>query len=188
MYKVIYERTNNLQTDDKILESFKQYCRNDDYTDEVDKRYDELQVIMPGKPAPDFTLYDSNNKEYSLSDFKNKYLLIDVWGIYCNPCLREIPKSNELKDKFRDANINIIQVNIDATKELWMNKISSLNLYGTQLMAYNGWQSDFRHAYKIDVIPTFILIDKDGRFVDARTRLPSQDLESVLNNLPGIRN
>jgi thiol-disulfide isomerase/thioredoxin len=185
---VIYERTNNLQIDDKILDSFKKYCLNDDYTDEVDKRYDELQVIMPGKPAPDFTLYDANNKEYKLSDFKNKYLLIDVWGIYCNPCIREIPKYNELKDKFRDANINIIQVNIDATKELWMNKISGLNLHGTQLIAYNGWQSDFRHAYKIDVIPTLILIDKDGRFVDARTRLPSQDLESVLINLPGIRN
>jgi thiol-disulfide isomerase/thioredoxin len=188
LYKVIYERTKNLQTDDKNLESFTKYCRNDDYTDEVDKIYDELQIIMPGKPAPDFTLYDADNKEYTLSDFKNKYLLIDVWGIYCNPCIREMPKCNELKEKFRDAYINIIQVNIDATKELWLNKSSDLNLRGTQLIAYNGWQSDFRHAYKIDVIPTFILIDKDGRFVDARTRLPSQDLESVLNNLPGIRN
>ena len=57
-----------------------------------------------------------------------------------------------------------------------------------QLLANNGWKSEFRKDYKIDVIPTVILIDREGKFIDARAPLPSENLEIVLRNLPGIKN
>jgi thiol-disulfide isomerase/thioredoxin len=188
LYSVIMDRTNNLLVNDENLASFKKHCSNEKYIKEVEDRYKDLSGLMQGKPAPEFTLYDVNDKEYKISDFKGKYLLLDVWGVYCNPCLREMPKVKEIKAAFRDANINIVQVNLDATKEMWTKKIGELNLDGIQLMANKGWQSEFKKAYKIDVIPTFILIDKDGNFFAARTKLPTQNLENVLNNLPDIRN
>jgi thioredoxin-related protein len=55
-------------------------------------------------------------------------------------------------------------------------------------MANNGWKSEFQKTYKIDWVPTFILIDHKGKFIDARTKLPSENLRYVLNNLPDIRN
>jgi thiol-disulfide isomerase/thioredoxin len=147
----------------------------------------ELQPVMPGNPAPDFALSDVNHKEFRLADFKGRYLLVDVWGIYCNPCIREIPRFNELKTEFSEANISFVQVNLDATEELWIKKMKDLNMNGIQLLANNGWKSEFRKAYKIDVIPTVILIDREGKFIDARAPLPSENLESVLGNLPGIK-
>jgi hypothetical protein len=59
---------------------------------------------------------------------------------------------------------------------------------GIQLLANNGWQSEFKKAYKIDVIPTVILIDREGKFINARAPLPSENLHTVLGNLPGIGN
>ena len=188
LYDVVYDATNKLRVNDSIFDVFKLHCRNMEYISDVTKRYMELQPIMPGNPAPGFALNDVNHKEFSLADFKGKYLLIDVWGIYCSPCIREIPIYNELKAEFKGANISFVQVNLDATEELWIRKMKDLNMNGIQLLANNGWQSEFKKAYKIDVIPTVILIDREGKFIDARAPLPSENLHTVLGNLPGIRN
>jgi thiol-disulfide isomerase/thioredoxin len=187
LYEVVYDATNKLRVDDSIFAVFKSHCSNKEYIADVTKRYMELQPVMPGNPAPDFALSDVNHKEFRLADFKGRYLLVDVWGIYCNPCIREIPRFNELKTEFSEANISFVQVNLDATEELWIKKMKDLNMNGIQLLANNGWKSEFRKAYKIDVIPTVILIDREGKFIDARAPLPSENLESVLGNLPGIK-
>ena len=130
---------------------------------------------------------DMKDSIYTLKNFRGKYLLIDVWGLYCGPCMKEMPALKEIKTEFSDANITFIQVNLDGTKDAWMKKVKDLHLDGLQLMAKNGWKSEFQKTYKIDWVPTFILIDRNGRFVDARTKLPSENLRYVLNTLPGIR-
>jgi thiol-disulfide isomerase/thioredoxin len=187
IFNVVYSATNNLSVNDSIFAVFKSHCSTTQYIDDVSRRFMELQSIMPGNPAPDFALSDVNHKEFRLSDFKGKYLLVDVWGIYCSPCIREIPKFNELKNKFKGSDISFVQVNLDATEELWKKKMKVLNMNGIQLLASNGWKSEFRKAYKIDVIPTVILIDREGKFIDARAPLPSENLESVLDKLPDIK-
>ena len=78
-----------LQVDEKNLAAFKELCKNEDFVKDIENNYKELQVLMPGNPAPDFRLYDANNNEYKLSDFKSKYLFIDVWGAFCGPCKKE---------------------------------------------------------------------------------------------------
>jgi thiol-disulfide isomerase/thioredoxin len=186
IYEVVYDATNKLSINDSIFSVFKSHCTTKQYMDDVSRRYMELQSLMPGNPAPDFALRDVNQKEFRLTDFKGRYLLIDVWGIYCSPCIREIPKFNELKSEFKGSDISFVQVNLDATEELWKKKMKDLNMNGIQLLANNGWKSEFRKAYKIDVIPTVILIDREGKFIDARAPLPSENLETVLGNLPGI--
>ncbi len=188
MYDFVYNATNKLRVNDSILAVFKSNCNNKEYIADVTKRYMELSPIMPGNPAPDFALSDENHKEFRLADFKGRYLLVDVWGIYCSPCIREIPRFNELKTEFSGTNISFVQVNLDATEELWIKKMKDLNMNGIQLLANNGWKSEFRKAYQIDVIPTVILIDREGKFIDARAPLPSENLQIVLRNLPGIKN
>jgi thiol-disulfide isomerase/thioredoxin len=188
LYDLVSDAAKKLRLNDTILSVFKMHCKNMQYLENVTQTFRELQSLMPGNPAPDFALRDANHKEFRLADFKGKYLLMDVWGIYCSPCIREIPRLNELKAKFNGTAISFVQVNLDATEDLWIKKMKDLEMGGVQLLATNGWKSEFRRAYKIDVIPTVILIDREGKFIDARAPLPSGNLEAVLANLPGIKN
>ena len=103
LYEVVYDATNKLRVNEAILSVFRTHCSNKEYIADVTKKYMELQPIMPGNPAPDFALSDANHKEFRLADFKGRYLFIDVWGIYCNPCIREIPRFNDLKTEFNRA-------------------------------------------------------------------------------------
>ena len=57
---------------------------------------------------------------------------------------------------------------------------------GTQL--YLGSQSKFQKAYRIDAIPRFILIGKDGKIINNDMLRPSSgDIVSYLEGLEGIR-
>jgi hypothetical protein len=59
-------------------------------------------------------------------------------------------------------------------------------LEGIQIRATEGWKSQFAKDYKIWGIPTFILIDRDQKFINARALLPSENVSEVLYKLEGI--
>jgi thiol-disulfide isomerase/thioredoxin len=181
LYKVIYERTGDLAVNDKNLAAFKEHCRNKAYIDDVETKYKENLVLMPGNPAPEFALYDADNKEYKLSGYKGKYLFIDVWGVACNPCIREMPFLKQVEEDYKGRNIEFISVCFESNPVLWLKKIEELHLTGVQLIVKDKWDSQFRKDYHINWTPTYILIDKEGRFLDARAPKPSGNLRELID-------
>jgi thiol-disulfide isomerase/thioredoxin len=180
-YSVVYDRTNMLAVNDKNLASFKEHCTNKYYIEKVEKSYKDLQPLLPGNPAPEFVLYDAKDKEYRLSDYKGKNLLIDVWGVYCGPCIREMPYLEKIEQDYKGKNIAFICACVEPDRELWLKRMKELNVKGTQLLIKGGRNAQFRKDYKIIWTPTYILIDKDGKFVDARAPRPTEDLRDLLD-------
>ncbi len=180
-HDLIVEQAKLLQVDSINLALYMELCNNQDYINEVENIYHELKSLMPGNNAPDFTLYDSNNKEYKLSDFKGKYLFIDVWGAFCGPCKKEAPYLNQIEHDYKGKNIEFIGVCFENNSEIWQKRIEEFNLGGLQLRAKDSWNSKFRMDYQIPWVPTYILIDKEGRFIDARAPKPSENLRGLLD-------
>ena len=54
---------------------------------------------------------DINNKSVSLSQYKNRWLLVNFWATWCAPCREEIPELNELFEDNMD--IHLIAIAID---------------------------------------------------------------------------
>lgn len=146
---------------------------------------DQWNLTSVGRPSPDFKGQDINGKTFSLKDFNGKYLYIDVWATWCGPCKREIPFLKELEKKFKGKNITFLSLSTDQNKVDWENRVKSGELSGTQLLIGQGCQ--FQKDYNINGIPHFILLDPDGKIVNASMIRPSSpDIEKVLNALPGI--
>ncbi len=59
------------------------------------------------------------NKNISLQKLfkKGNYLLIDFWGSWCQPCLKSIPKLEELNKKSKNLNLNIIGIDCERTNK-----------------------------------------------------------------------
>lgn len=162
---------------------FKSLCSNNEFISTIDNLYQKYSVLLPGREAPDFSFLDIEGKKHSLSDFKGKYLLIDIWGIKCGPCLREMPKLKELKQKYKDEDISFICINFDEPREMWLKMLAKLDLHGIQLMVDKSTGKKFKKDYLINVFPTYILIDKEGKFINARAPYPTDGLEQLLDNL-----
>lgn len=153
-----------------------------------------------GTPSPTFENYENyNGGTTSLSDFKGKYVYVDVWATWCGPCKVEIPHLKELEETYKDKNIEFVSISIDdgrgyraetkeaaskAAYEGWKKMIAEEQMGGIQLMSDKAWQSDFIKNYNISGIPRFILIDPDGNIVTPDAPRPSSKaLVKLFNEL-----
>ncbi|WP_108866220.1 TlpA family protein disulfide reductase [Aquimarina aquimarini] len=139
----------------------------------VEKRYQEIKKLVPGNPAPEFTYEDVEGNMVSLSDFKGKYVYIDIWGTWCGPCKQEIPFLKKLEERYRDKNIEFLSVSVKDKKETWKEFVKKENLKGTQLYEEQKSKMKITELYKIPGYPTFILVNPEGKIVSAHAMRPS---------------
>ncbi|WP_321538468.1 TlpA family protein disulfide reductase [Flavobacterium piscinae] len=91
-----------------------------------------------------------------------------------------------MKKNTTEKNIEFVSISIDDKKdhEKWKKMVADKELKGIQLFADNDWKSDFVKKYAIDGIPRFILIDTEGKIVNADAPRPSDTkLKEVLTEL-----
>ena len=146
----------------------------------------DLVEAFKGKPSPQFNDFENfKGGSSSLSDFKGKFVYIDVWATWCGPCKIEIPHLKKIEEMYTDKNIEFISISVDEVNEknIWKKMVEEENLGGVQLFADNSWESKFVEEFKIKGIPRFILINPEGNVVTPDAPRPSdEELVELLNS------
>ena len=182
--------SNNLDKEQDAYAFYKSYMEattNQEHKNKITTLLKRLKGFKPGELSPAFNNYENHaGGTTSLSDLKGKYVYIDVWATWCGPCVREIPALKALEQKFHDKNIEFVSISIDVEKNYnkWKNMITARDLRGVQLLADKGWQSSFVKDYGIKGIPRFILLDPEGKIINANAPRPSNpNLTTLLESL-----
>ena len=120
--------------------------------------------IQPGLKAPNFTFPDIHGKEVSLSEYRGKVVLVNVWATWCPPCRKEMPSMQKLYDKFKGGNFEILAVSIDSQgREVVAPLIEKMNLTFPALLDPG---ETIKPLYGITGVPESFIIDKDGVLVE----------------------
>lgn len=142
------------------------------------RAYDEKAYIKKnlakGMESPKFVAYENHKGgEVSLDDLKGKYVYIDMWATWCQPCKNEIPFLKKVEKEFHDKNIEFVSISVDRANdyEVWKKMVAEKELTGLQL--YAKQDKSFADAYRVSGIPRFILLDPEGNIVDANAPRPS---------------
>ncbi|MFV0482569.1 MAG: TlpA family protein disulfide reductase [Bacteroidales bacterium] len=170
----------------EYAETNNKYIITDSQKERMDKRKLELaQNNKEGQPAIDFKYPDINGKQVALSDLKGKVVVIDVWATWCGPCKKEIPHLKKLEEKYHGKDVAFVSVSVDdeKDKQKWADFVKKEGLTGFQLFA-GGFKSDIAQNYKINAIPRFMVVDKDGLLVSSNSPRPSQpELKTLIDKL-----
>lgn len=146
--------------------------KNGDYTKFLSnlnakyKRYDEInqaqKKVTQGKQAPDFSLTSIDGKQVKLSDFKDKYIVIDFWGSWCYWCIKGVPQMKEYYAKYKNK-VEFIGIACRDKDAAWRESVTKNEMNWVQL--YNQTKDDASVLYGVTGYPTKFILDKDHKVV-----------------------
>lgn len=129
------------------------------------------------------------NKE----EFKDKVIYIDVWGVYCRPCIDEFQHAVKLKGRYTNEPVAFLYLaspyNRINDEQKWKSAIKKYHLEGYHVLMnaafYDEIWSEVPDMDDPYLIPHYLLVDRKGKVVRQNAPRPSdqQNLHFAIDQL-----
>lgn len=110
--------------------------------------------------SQDFILSTPEGNKISLAGLRGKVVLLNFWATWCVPCRTEMPSIERLHKKLKDKGLRVLGVDIMETPKKVKEFMEEKELTFPTVIDKDKKVSAL---YRVNVIPTTILIDKAGR-------------------------
>ena len=159
--------------------------------------YQNNKKVIPGQPAPPFTLIAKDGNPISLHSVlqENELVLVNFWNRWCDPCKASIPTLKEMYSAYHDEGFEIITIHLHgnsrhALKILEKNEFPWIDVIDPTNDGLKHWEAPIETSYKhvgmgmayetayYGAEPQGFLIDKEGCIV--RRNLSTEELDTVL--------
>lgn len=150
----------------------------DFFTPQYQQRLQTIEARLawskPGLPAPEFKAMKPDSTWISLSDYKGKVVVVDVWATWCEPCKRMMPLFKQLEEEMKGENIAFLSVCVGVWVETdkWLEMSKQFQIEENTSFV-NGWNSDFVKSYHISGVPRYMIFDEEGRIVSVSAPNPT---------------
>ncbi|MGI6242061.1 MAG: thioredoxin-like domain-containing protein [Prevotella sp.] len=123
-------------------------------------------LLKPGTVAPEFVVdFKDTTQNTPLSSFRGRYVVLDFWASWCPDCRKDIPKVKKLHDAYSLNNVAFIGVSFDTDRDAWVNCIRKNKMNWLHYSELKKWKKESKidRDYHINWIPTYYIIDPDGK-------------------------
>lgn len=131
----------------------------------VTEEKESLPPIAAGQPAPQFSFPLMTGGDASLSDYRGKLVLVNVWATWCPPCIEEMPDMQNLYAQMKREGLpfEILGVSIDALGADPVKKwVDRFNITFPILLDPRG---AIKKLYRTTGVPETFVIDPQGVLV-----------------------
>lgn len=108
-----------------------------------------------GSPAHAFALKTADGKEISLASLRGKVVLLNFWGTWCKPCLKELPEFDRLVRHYRKQGAVLVAIATDTEPEKVLEfgqsrKIAGKLVLGGEELAKKYDSPNFPFSFVVD--------------------------------------
>jgi len=112
--------------------------------------------------VPDVRFQDADGKPFTLSNFRGKVVLLNVWATWCAPCRKEMPALDRLQQKLGGPDFQVVALAIDNGGAAAVQRF--YDEMGIRAIAvYVDYSAEAPGKLRALGIPTTLLIDREGR-------------------------
>ncbi len=125
------------------------------------KQLAALAPQNPAKAAPAVAFSDAGGARHALSDYKGKYVLLNLWATWCAPCVAELPALARVSGAV--PGLQVLAVNMDKTP---VDAVAFLKSHNAGILG-SLKDSDvvLMRSFQVVGMPTTVLIDPTGKVV-----------------------
>ncbi len=118
-----------------------------------------IRMLEPGSKLRDFSVDRLNGEQLNFSDFKGKYLLVNIWEVDCKDCYSVVDSLENIQNIYADK-IKVIHVSNTRHKaklQEYLNKNNFKSEFVTTLP-----DNDLYEYLRVRSLPASILLDEKG--------------------------
>ena len=118
-----------------------------------------------GEAAPAVTFKNPDGGDFDLTRFKGTPVLVNLWASWCAPCIKELPTLQQLEQsQAKEGQLGVIAVSQDMAPQGSVDAFLGERDIG-RFAAFHDDQMKLTDALKIQIMPTTILYDAQGKEV-----------------------
>ncbi|MFM9958696.1 MAG: TlpA family protein disulfide reductase [Phycisphaerales bacterium] len=112
-----------------------------------------------GQPAPELRVYDPVNGEVSLASYKGKVVFLKFWATWCGPCIKSIPHTNEMMEKYASNGVVVLGICDDDGGNEMASVVKDKGIKFPTAIDRTG---AMQKAYRVPFWPAGYVIDREG--------------------------
>jgi len=131
----------------------------------------------------DFTARDLDGKKVQLKKLlESGPVLIDFWALWCVPCLKELPKIQEIRGRYKDRGLTVVAVNEDAAND--QSKVKPfVKQKKFDFVVVIDEDKDIWNAFKVVNMPATFLLDQKGNMIYSHSGYKPGDEAELIKHL-----
>lgn len=138
--------------------------------------------LQKGGQAPFFEFPDKAGITHSLDELRtNKYVYLMIYDINCSACQQQMKIIPSLIKKYGDR-ITFVSISTDKTNADLKN-FQTKNPKYTWLFLHDNSLGKFKADYEIKTLPSYFLIDPNGKFIQVPAESPEEDIDRAFYDI-----
>ncbi len=114
-----------------------------------------------GTKLKSFRLKDLEGQEITNGRYRKRVMLVNFWGTWCAPCLKELPEFDRLYRRYRKAGMTLVAIATDEDAEpvkalVAKRKLKAKVLLGGEAYAGQYGAPNFPFTYVVDTSGTIV--------------------------------